>query len=200
MPLRGSRRLFWLMAACLAGLATTVAAEDVEVSFDGARLEFSLDVVVHATAADVMVVVHDYDRLDRVLPLVVESRPVGAVGDGVERVFTLMRGCLLFVCREVVHTVDLRRVPSGWSSGITVPDLSQVRQGEFSWRIDEAEGDASHSRIRMDGFLEPDFRIPALLGSTLVQWWVRGELRQSIGQMQRAAQAHGASSPALQAP
>ncbi len=175
------------MLVCLTGPASAVAAEDIVVSFDGARLEFRFDVLVQAPSADVVAVVHDYERLDRVLPLVVESRALGPSGDGVERVFTLMRGCLLFVCREVPHTIDVRRVNGSWSSGITVPDLSRVRCGQFSWRIDEDDTDAARSRIRMHGYLEPDFRVPALLGSTLVQWWVRGEFDRSIDRIEHAA-------------
>lgn len=195
MPLRAHWRLFWLLAVCLVVPTAAIAAEHIEVSFDGARLEFRLDVLMHAPMADVVAVVHDYERLDRVLPLVVESRLLGPSGDGVERVFTRMRGCLLFFCREAPHTIDVRHVIGGWSSGTTVPDLSRVRRGQFSWRIDEDEADAARSRIRMNGYLEPDFRVPALLGSTLVQWWVRGEFQRSIDRIEHAARTRESPAP-----
>jgi hypothetical protein len=163
---------------------------DIDVAYDGARLEFRLDALVQAPLAAVVAVVHDYDRLDRILPLVVESRFLGSAGDGVVRVFTLMRGCLLFVCREAPHTIDVRRVHGGWSSGITVPDLSRVRRGQFSWRIDQEGEEADAVRIQIYGYVEPDFSVPRLLGPPLVRMWVRSELRDSIDRIERAASTY----------
>ena len=167
-----------------------MAEPDIDVSYDGVRLEFRLDALVQAPLAAVVAVVHDYDRLDRILPLVVESRFLGPAGDGVARVYTLMRGCLLFVCREAPHTIDVRRVHGGWSSGITVPELSRVRRGQFSWRLDQ-EGEASEPvRVQIYGYVEPDFSVPRLLGPPLVRMWVRSELRDSIARIERAASAY----------
>ena len=167
-----------------------MAEPDIDVSYDGVRLEFRLDALVQAPLAAVVAVVHDYDRLDRILPLVVESRFLGPAGDGVARVYTLMRGCLLFVCREAPHTIDVRRVHGGWSSGITVPELSRVRRGQFSWRLDQEGEESEPVRVQIYGYVEPDFSVPRLLGPPLVRMWVRSELRDSIARIERAASAY----------
>ena len=167
-----------------------MAEPDIDVSYDGVRLEFRLDALVQAPLAAVVAVVHDYDRLDRILPLVVESRFLGPAGDGVARVYTLMRGCLLFVCREAPHTIDVRRVHGGWSSGITVPELSRVRRGQFSWRLDQEGEESEPVRVQIYGYVEPDFSVPRLLGPPLVRMWVRSELRDSIDRIERAASAY----------
>jgi hypothetical protein len=189
----------WLLLVVAVGwlFAQPAAAADpdIEVSFDGTRLDFRLDAVVQARLSDVVAVVHDYDRLDRVLPLVVQSRFLGPAEEGVDRVFTLMRGCLLFICREAPHTIDVRRVPGGWSSGVTVPALSRVRRGQFSWTIEEDGAGPGHARIQIYGYFEPDFRVPPLLGPPLVRMWVHSELRESVGRIERAANARGAGDP-----
>ncbi|AHE99835.1 SRPBCC family protein [Thioalkalivibrio paradoxus] len=169
---------------------------DVHVAFDGARVEFRLDALVDAAADDVRAVVHDYERLDRVFPLVVASRQIEGGESGTERVFTLMRGCILFVCRELEHTIDIREVPGGWSSAVTVPDLSRVRRGQFSWLIEPGAGNPEHARIRIYGFFEPDFRVPRLLGASLVRMRILSELRDSVGNIERAAREHAAAADA----
>lgn len=181
----------WLLVSVLFLAPDAVAEPDIEIGFDGSRLEFRLDAVLLAPPEHVEAIVHDYSRLDRVLPLVVESRSLGAAGVGVERVATRMRGCLLFVCREIVHVFDVRAIRGGWSSGITVPELSRVRRGQFSWLIEPGSDDASHSRMQLYGYLEPDFVVPRLLGPALVRIWVRSELESSVRRIERAALALG---------
>jgi len=185
----GGRLLPWLFLWML--VPEAFAEPDIDVSFDGSRLEFRLDAVVPAPPPKVDAVVHDYSRLDRVLPLVVESRSLGEVGDGVERVATRLRGCVLFVCREVDHVFDVRARPGRWSSGITVPELSRVRRGHMSWLIEEHGGDGVRSRLQLYGYLEPDFAVPRLLGPALVRVWVRSELEKSVGRIEEAALALG---------
>jgi hypothetical protein len=189
MPGRGWS-LLWVVAGSLLFQPWAMADPDIDVAYDGTRLEFRLDAPVQAPLAAVVAVVHDYDRLDRILPLVVESRFLGPAGDGIDRVFTLMRGCLLFVCREGPHTIDVRRVQGGWSSGITVPELSRVRRGQFSWKIEQDAGDSGRVQLQIYGYFEPDFVVPRLLGPPLVRMWVRAELRDSVGRIERAAIAH----------
>jgi hypothetical protein len=183
----------WLLVAVL-GLPADAVAEpepEVEVAFDGSRLEFRLDAVLLAAPEYVEVIVHDYSRLERVLPLVVESRSLGAAGEGIERIATRMRGCLLFVCREIDHVFDVRAIPVGWSSGVTVPELSRIRRGQMSWMIEPSADNHAHSRMQLYGYLEPDFSVPRLLGPPLVRLWVRAELAASVGRIERAALALG---------
>jgi len=188
MP-RGARFLPWLLASVLVLASDAVAEPDIEVIFDGSRLEFRLDAVLRARLEHVEAIVHDYSRLDRVLPLVVESRSLGAVDEGVERISTRMRGCVLFICKEIDHVFDVRAVLGGWSSSITVPELSRFRRGQFSWLIQPGPENPAHSRMQIYGYLEPDFSVPRLLGPALVRLWVRSELENSVGRIERAALA-----------
>jgi hypothetical protein len=172
----------WLLS-----VAGAAAGPDVGVSFDGKRLQFWVDAVVDAPAEAVRAVLEDYDRLDRVFPLVAQSRRLPPVQEDVQRVFTLMRGCVLFVCRELEHTIDIRELPGGWSTGITVPELSRVKRGDFAWRVDPDPGQPGGSRMQMYGDFEPDFRVPRILGVPLVRAWARSELHENVGRIERAA-------------
>lgn len=187
----------WLLPCLLAlGLVVSpcsAAEPEIEVTFDGSRLEFRLDAALDAPVRQVEAIVHDYSRLDRVLPLVVKSRSLGAVGDGVERVFTRMRGCLLFMCREIDHTFDVRAIRGGWSSGITVPELSGIRRGQVSWLIEPGNDGPLQSRLQLYGYLDPEFSVPRLIGPAIVRMWVRSEMKASVGRIERAASALAAA-------
>jgi len=182
----------WLMPA-----AASAADASIHVSYDGARLEFRFDALIRAPAESVQAVLREYDRLDRVFPLVARSQPLASPQAGVERVSTLMRGCLLFVCRELPHTVDIRYIPGNWSSAITVPELSRMRRGHVSWRVDPETRSGDHARMQMYGFLEPDIQVPRLLGPPLVRAWVRSEFLENIGRIERAALARGREDPTV---
>jgi hypothetical protein len=188
MP-RGGWFLPWVLVSVWLLPAAAGAEPEIEVGFDGSRLEFRMDAALLAPPEHVAAIVHDYSRLDRVLPLVVESRSLGPAGEGLERVFTRMRGCLLFLCRELDHVFDVRAVRGGWSSSITVPELSRFRRGQLAWLIEPGHGNRAHSRMQIYGFLEPDFSVPRLLGPALVRLWVRAELAGSVGRIERAALA-----------
>jgi hypothetical protein len=182
----------WLMPA-----AALAADADIHVSYDGTRLEFRFDALIRAPEESVQAVLREYDRLDRVFPLVARSRPVASPQAGVERVSTLMRGCILFMCRELPHTVDIRYIPGSWSSAITVPELSRMRRGHVSWRVDPETSGGDHARMQMYGFLEPDIQVPRLLGPPLVRAWVRSEFLENIGRIERAALARSAADAAV---
>ena len=188
---RGGWLLRWLLLSSLVLASDAVAEPDIEVGFDGSRMEFRLDAVLLAPSEHVEAIVHDYSRLDRVFPLVVESRSLGAIDEGVERISTRMRGCLLFICKEIDHVFDVRAVVGGWSSSITVPELSRVRRGHLSWLIEPGSENPGHSRMQLYGYLEPDVSVPRLLGPALVRMWVRSELENSVARIERAALALG---------
>jgi hypothetical protein len=189
--------LLLALAGWLMPLAVLAADADIHVSYDGARLEFRFDALIRAPAESVQAVLREYDRLDRVFPLVARSQPVPSPQKGVDRVSTLMRGCILFLCRELPHTVDIRYIPDNWSSAITVPELSRMRKGHVSWRVDPETTDGDHARMQMYGYLEPDFQVPRLLGPPLVRAWVRSEFLENIGRIERAALARSAADAAV---
>ncbi|AGA35220.1 cyclase/dehydrase [Thioalkalivibrio nitratireducens DSM 14787] len=189
------RLRWWTLSLLLVvwPMLLTGTVSDIHVAFDGARVEFRLDALVLAAAEDVRAVVHDYERLDRVFPLVAASRRLEGRDEGLERVFTLMRGCILFLCRELEHTIDIRTVQDSWSSAVTVPELSRVRRGQFSWLIEPGAGNPEHARIRIYGYFEPDFRVPRLVGAPLVRMRILSELRESVASIERAALEHAAA-------
>jgi hypothetical protein len=179
----------WLVSGLLlAGLVAGQAAadgQDVQVRFDGERVEFSLDVVLHAPAAELHRVIHDYDRMSLVFPLVVSSGVLADHGDGRRRVRADMEGCVLVFCRRLRHVLDVRQPDEGWSRAVSVPRASDVRAGHFRWRTDAL--DAERTRFRFSGWVEPDVWIPPVIGPVAVRRMVHRSLVDALPRLEQAA-------------
>jgi hypothetical protein len=175
-----------LVGSALAG-APGVASSQIQVRFDGARLDFHLDVLLDAPEAGVMAVIHDYDRLRLVFPLVVDSGLLEDFGDGVQRVRAHMEGCVFIFCRRLRHVVDVQRSPGtgAWGSARSVPGESDVRAGHFSWRTGSPTPE--QTRLVLSGWLEPDVWVPPLLGPPVVRRAVERHFRQAMPRLEEAA-------------
>jgi len=145
--------------------------------------------MVNASAADVTALLHDYDHLDGVFPLVVSSQRLDTPGAGIERVATRMRGCVLFFCRELEHTLDIHEQASGWSRGTTVTTHSDMKFGHFYWHIAAADADRPRTRIRLDGRFQPELHIPPVIGPGLMRRAIERELRASVRRIEDALAA-----------
>lgn len=175
-----ARSLFVVLAALLLPAPAQAERVTAEVAFHGELIHFSLDARVRAPADAVIAMLHDYENLTNVFPLVQSAERRGRPRARVERVETRMRGCVLFVCQTLRHTLDIEHEGSGRFRGITVPGQSQARFGHFLWRIDQQASDPPLTRIRLDGRFQPELRIPPLIGRPLVRHMLEHELQDSI--------------------
>ncbi|WP_018232769.1 SRPBCC family protein [Thioalkalivibrio thiocyanodenitrificans] len=182
-------RTGWLACGLLlAGLTAGDAASDgpgAQVRFDGTRLDISLDAVLNAPLAELNAVMHDYDRFDRIFPLVVESVQLGEFRDGVGRVRADIEGCILVFCRRLRHVLDVRAAGRGWNSAVSVPAASDVRAGHFVWRADAL--DAEHTRFRFSGWVEPDVWIPPVIGPIAVRRTVQRSFADALPRLEQEA-------------
>jgi hypothetical protein len=179
-----------LSATASAASASDADARHLQVRFDGARMDIHLDVVLAAPEAGVIAAIHDYERLELIFPLVVDSGIERDFGDGVQRVRAHMEGCVLFFCRRLDHVLDVRRAPGrgAWSSAQSVPALSDVRAGHFSWRTEAVS--RRQTRLVFSGWVEPDVWIPPLIGPPVVRRAVERQFRESLPRLERVAWAH----------
>lgn len=167
--------------------------QDVRVRFDGERVEFSLDVVLQAPATELDRVIHDYDRMSRVFPLVVSSGVLVDHGDGLRRVRADMEGCVLVFCRRLRHVLDIRQPAEGWSRAVSVPRASDVRAGQFFWRTDAL--DPERTRFRFSGWAEPDVWIPPVIGPVAVRRMVHRSLVDALPRLEQAARERAYGEP-----
>ena len=136
------------------GLAAAAELRFLEVSKDGARIDVQAEIVIDAPLAHVFDVLTSYEQLPELTSRFVESRYLEPADDGAPRIFTHVRGCVLFFCRSVIRVVRLDMIRD-WSIIATAePDLSQVRFGIERWIL---RADDNATVVTYSHEMEPDF-------------------------------------------
>ncbi len=159
-----------LLAAASAAAGAEVERLDVRRDAPGVyRIE--LDARLRAAPAAVRAMILDPAHWPRVMPWLVELERLGAPRPGVRRMRTVLRGCVLFFCRDLRHVMDFR-TPDPWTvEAHTVREGSDFRHGRTRWRIlPEGAG----TRLRMESELEPAFWVPPLIGPWVLRMKLRG--------------------------
>lgn len=169
---RRSRITVLLVALFGVGNAMALDIDDVRVEKQGRAYEVQMTFGVAASVYQVMAVLTDYGFPSRLNPDVVK-REVINTQEGITRVRTEIRSCVLFFCKDLVLTQDVR-VFAGTIQAHTVADESDFRSGHLRWLV--SNGDNGTALIRFDAVMEPDFFIPPLIGG----YFARKRLRQEI--------------------
>jgi hypothetical protein len=103
----------------------------------------------------------------------VTAREVVGQQDGIVRVRTEFRDCVVLFCRTMVLLQDVT-VSANEVRAEVVPDASDFRHGFLRWSIDKAGEGAS--RVDFEAVMEPDFFVPPIIGGFLL----RGALRKQV--------------------
>lgn len=144
------------------------------------RLEMELDV----TAGHVKQVLTDYHQLHLLNPSIVESRLLSFSDYGYARVFTRVKSCVLFYCREFTRVEDVYQSASGDLVALIVPEQSDFKAGQAVWRITEY---GNRTLLVYEASMQPDFFIPPVIGSYLVEEKVKDELLVSFNRIECCA-------------
>lgn len=140
------------------------------------------EIVIDAPLAHVFDVLTSYEQLPELTSRFVESRYLEPAGDGAPRIFTQVRGCVLFFCRSIIRVVRLDMIRD-WSITATAePDLSQVRFGIEQWFL---RADDNATVVTYSHEMEPDFWVPPLIGV----WAMRRVLRRDAVEVAQRIEA-----------
>lgn len=172
-------------ALLLWSLIPSLHAQDIVVHFETERIEINMDITVNAPLNQVAQIVYDYDNLGTFFPLISRSHLIRELGNGLSRVRADLKGCILNICREIRHVMDVQRAEQGWNMAKTVRAHSDIRASELIWRIEEVS--ASHTRLQLLGWVELGRRIPPLIGRPLIRREIHQQLSQATLRLEKAA-------------
>ena len=174
-------------AAALAVLALAVTAsaqaarvERLEVWREGPVYRIELDAELRAAPGAVRTMILDPAHWPRLMPWLVAVDRLAGPGQQVRRMRAVLRGCVLFFCRELRHVMDFR-APDPWTvEAHTVREGSDFRHGRTRWRLAPEGGG---TRLRMEAELEPAFWVPPLIGPLVVRAKLRGMAETVVRRM-----------------
>ena len=133
------------------------------------RIEAPLDVVFQA--------ITDYDRLTEINASIVESYIVGTRGADRYRVFTRVKFCVLFFCKQIRQVQDIVEYGPALVKATILPESSDFESGSASWDLAVAD---NVTYMQFSTEVDPSFWVPPLIGTWLIK-------REMIKQVQETA-------------
>lgn len=176
-------RLAVLGLAAAAGAAAGAQFEHTEVSHDGDRYRMRVAVVLAAEAGAVRRHLTDYDHLDRLSELIVDSRRL--VGpDDTPRVRIVLQACVLIFCKSVRRVMAVETGASGDILTLADPNQSDFSYARETWQV-QAQGRAT--RLTYEAEFEPSFYVPPLIGPWLIKSRLGGALEEIAERLEQLA-------------
>lgn len=164
----------------------------VSVEVEHERGRYTLESVSHFAAPpqSVFAVLADYDGFARISGAIREARELPPGGDGRPRVYTLVRGCVLFFCRSIERVETLQTEPYSRIVTRVVPDHSDADYGETRWLFFP---DGGGTRVELQMVMEPGFWVPPLIGPALVKRRLQRDGENAVVNIGALARAHAAA-------
>ena len=153
----------------LVAARTLVAGEirQSSVEYDAGIYHLTFDVVIDATLDSVRPIVTDYARLDQLSSMVIQSTLLKEHAADKQRRLLVIRACLLMFCRNLKVVEDVVTAGPDQFATTLVPESSDFKSGMTRWQLTQV--DKQRTRIEFEGYEEPGFWIPPLLGPVLVK-------------------------------
>ena len=160
--------------------ALTLVKTDIAHARNHYSVEF--EVVIDAPADAVRARLTDYAHLDRLSPLVTQSRVLETFADNHQRLELIMRACVLIFCKTVKRVTDVTLAENGDIVTHALPELSDFAQADERWRITSEQG---RSRLHYHAKIVPGFFVPPLIGPAILKYKLRGELETLAARLER---------------
>lgn len=160
------RRPFSLLLCLVAVGVDAAEIRTLDFTRDDDNYHVVSDVYIAAAPSAVYGVLIDYENLDRVSSAFLETRFIEPIEDGRGLVFLHMEACVLFFCRDVKLTEEIRVVPETRVEVTIIPDKSDLNYGWSSWEI-TSEDDGSLVRYELQ--MQPSFWIPPVIGPMIMK-------------------------------
>lgn len=170
--------------------AAAVELRSVEVTREGARYRVSMSVSLDVSAPAAYAVFADVSLLPQINSAVRTVRVLSEDAPrGLRRVYTDVRMCVSFFCRQLEQVQDMRYAPrpdGGDVSARVIPERSDLLYGLANWQLRDCSG---RTCLSFQAELEPRFWVPPLIGPWLIQRKLREEALQTSAGIERLARS-----------
>jgi hypothetical protein len=154
----------------LALLLMPVLAAAVEITTSGVTQENNtytvhVDARIEAPLSLVHATISDFANLADINPSIEESQVLVQTRDR-QRVRTVVNVCILIFCKRVVQVQDVRKPDAYTIEANMVPGEGDFRSGFARWVL---RADDGATRIHFTEVFEPDFWVPPLIGTWMIE-------------------------------
>lgn len=166
-----------LLALLLVTDARAGEVEHAEVTHKAGRYSLDLVMRIDSDPDTVYALVTDYDELQQISRIIVESRLLETQPDGRKRRRLITETCIWFYCFKAIMVEDVVENPDRSILTTIVPAQSDYRYGESVWHISATE---DGTRIHFETTLEPDFWVPPVIGTWILKNKMRTEAERTV--------------------
>ena len=163
-----------------------------QVKRDGKRFYMDSTLIVDAPLESMYAIMLDYTNMHQFSRGMVHSQEVTPDVNGTPRVYTHLRGCVAFICRNIKRIERLETQNNNHIVASLEPDLSEnVAWNISTWDFSELKkSGAGKTQIRYQLEFEPDFWVPPIIGPYLVKKSLAEDGLEIITRMEAHAQGN----------
>lgn len=180
-----SARWLVLLMLCAAAVSAPAAEiREVTVERAGKRYIMRSETWFDAPREGVFDVLTDYARFHRISSVYDETRFEEPAADGTPRVYTRVKGCVLFFCQSMARTELLETDGLGNIKTTTEPG-SDFRYAVATWDLSEQDGG---TRVFYVIEMEPAFWVPPVIGPFVMKRQLIKGGRDAVARIEVLAQ------------
>lgn len=173
----------WLIMALVAWAVPSrgMEVETVEFSAAGDLYVLTLSARLNAPIDAVFAILTDFGRLPELHDTIRESQVVGRPAAGTTDVFTRLRGCVAFFCRNLSRTERVTSVSPSHIEAVILPATGDFDAGLVRWDMRALGDNVTH--VDYVAEIRPRFWVPPLIGKRLLSQAMRrttGELLEAV--------------------
>ncbi|MFK8052649.1 MAG: SRPBCC family protein [Woeseiaceae bacterium] len=177
-----------LIIAALALLSLPVsAAELLEITVDDEDGRYIMTTVTEfdAPRLGVFDVLTDYERFGRISSVYDDAGFAEPSADGIPRVFTRVKGCVLFFCQTMDRTERLENDGLDRIRATVEPGSSDFEYSVATWLL--SESDEGGTRVIYTVEMVPSFWVPPVIGPYVMKRKLRKGGRDAIERIEALA-------------
>jgi len=172
-----------LFSYSMSVLADYFSVDNISVSENDGVYSIYITADINAAEDYVKYVLTDYVHVYRLSDSVIESKVLSS-DDKAAVVQSRVLCCIPVFCKEVIRVDEIRELESGQLQAVILPAQSDFKSGKAIWEI-EANGDKT--RLTYRAYIEPDFFIPPVLGTSMVIDNMRNEFDATFHRIEHIA-------------
>jgi hypothetical protein len=179
-------RIAWVVgvmtASVIAPQAYAAEVNMLHISQSGDSYRISFEAVVNAPARRVYEMLADYGRLDQLSPVIVAISVEPTPNGHGERVRSVLKSCIAFICREIKQVEDVTEPDAYTIVATVVPGQSDFKGGHCVWHIAD---EGSRTRLHYEATRTIGFWVPGLIGPWLIKRTMHEHLTSSVAELER---------------
>lgn len=169
----------------------------ITVERNDGRIYVDADMFIAAPRSHVFAALADYDHFRELSSRYIASRYVEPAEDGTPRIYTEVKGCVLFFCRTIKRYALLQLSPDTNMVALVETELSDLEYGREEWQLQSV---SAGTRVLYTHEMDPEFWVPPLIGVWAIRRILTSDALSAAERIEKMALSKPTTRPAAAEP